>query len=47
MMQETHLNLCVTEPDLLEKNFLPQKLEKWAKNGQKTGFFEYIEKICH
>ena len=36
-MPETHMKLCVTEPDFLEKNFLPQKLGKWAKNGPKTG----------
>ena len=29
------------------KNFLPKKLGKWPKNGPRTGFFEYIEKMCH
>ena len=47
MMLETLMKLCVTEPDFLEKIFLPKKLGKWAKNGSKTGFFEYIEKFCH
>ena len=42
-MLETHMKLCVTELDFVEKNFLFQKLEKWAKNG----FFKYIEKLCH
>ena len=39
------MKLCMTEPDFLENNFLPPKLGKWAKNGQKTGFSEYIEKF--
>ena len=45
-MLETHTNLCVTEPDFLEKIFLPQKLGKWVKNGPKTGFLESIKKFC-
>ena len=36
MVLETDMKLCVTEPDFLEKNFLPPKLGKvnqnWAKN---------------
>ena len=32
MVLETHMKLCVTVPDFLEKLFLPQKLGKWAKN---------------
>ena len=47
MMLETHMKFCVTEPDFLEKIFLPKTLGKWVKNGPKTGFFEYIEKFCH
>ena len=46
-MLETHMKFCVTEPDFLEKIFLPKTLGKWVKNGPKTGFFEYIEKFCH
>ena len=42
-MLETHMKLCVTEPDFPEKVFLPQKLGKWSK----IGFFEYIDKFCH
>ena len=34
-MLEPHMKLCVTEPDFLEKNFLPPKLGKWTKNGPK------------
>ena len=44
-MLETHMELCVAEPDFLE-TFLPKKLGKLTKNGPKTGFFEYIEKSC-
>ena len=29
------------------KYFLPQKLGKWTKIGQKQGFFEFIEKFGH
>ena len=46
-MLESHMKLCVTGLDFLEKIFLPKKLGKWAKNGPRTGFFEYIEKMCH
>ena len=46
-MLETHMKLCVREPDFSEKFFLPQKLGKWAKNGPKLFFFKCIEKFCH
>ena len=46
-MLETSMKLCVTEPDFLEKKLLLPKLGKWAKNGPKTGSFEYSEKFCH
>ena len=46
-MLETHMKLCVTEPDFPEKKILTPKLGKWTKNGPKKGFFEFIEKICH
>ena len=46
-MLETRMKQCVTESDFPEKVFLSQKLGKWVKNGSKTGFFEYIEKICY
>ena len=42
-MLDTHMKLCVTEPDFLEKVFCPQNWE----NGPKTGLFEYIEKFYH
>ena len=44
-MLETHMKLCVAGPDFPEKFFLPQKLEKWAKNRQKQGFFLIHGKI--
>ena len=40
MVLESHVKVCVTEPDFLGKIFLPQKLGKWAQNGPKTGFFQ-------
>ena len=39
MVLETHMKLCVTEPDFLGKYFLPQKFRKWTKNGPKIIFF--------
>ena len=33
MVLETLMKLC------MKGNSLPEKLEKWTKNGQKTGFF--------
>ena len=39
MILETHLRLCLAEQDIPEKNFLPPKLGKRTKNGQKQGFF--------
>ena len=47
MVLETYLKLRVTQLDFLEKNFLPQELKKWTKNGPKTGFFECFEKFGH
>ena len=43
MVLETHMKLCVTDPGFPEKKFCPQNWE----NGTKTGFFGFIEKICH
>ena len=39
MLLETHMNLCVTQPDF------PEKFD--TKNGQKTEFFEFSETFCH
>ena len=47
MVLETHVKLSVTEPDFLEKIFVPKHLGKWTKNGPKTGFFEFIERFGH
>ena len=47
MVLETHMKMCVTEPDFLETFLLPPKLGKWTMNGPKTGFFELIEKFGH
>ena len=45
MVLEFHVKLCVTEPDLLGKLFLPQKLGKWTQNESKQGFFSIYWKI--
>ena len=54
MVLETHVKLCMREPDFPEK-FLPQKYGKWTKNGPKTKwakkwakmfFFNLLEN-CH
>ena len=47
MTLESHMKLCMAEPDFLEKCFLPSKLGKWTKNTPKTGFFEFIERFGH
>ena len=40
MVLETQMKLCMTEPHFPGKIFLPQKLGKWTRNGQKKqGFF--------
>ena len=40
MVLETHMNLCVTEPDFPEKIFFAPKIGKnGPKTGQKQGFF--------
>ena len=38
MALETHMKLCVTEPDFPGKFFLLLNLGKWTQNGPKTGF---------
>ena len=43
MMLETHMKLCVTEPNFPGKFFLPQI----GENGSKPGFFEFIGKLSH
>ena len=43
---ETNMKLCVTEPDFLEKTFLPLKLGKWTKNGPKiVCFFDLLKNL--
>ena len=41
MVLESHVKLCVTEPDFPGKSFLHPKLGKWTK----TGFFQFIGKF--
>ena len=45
MVLEIYMKLCVAEPDFPDNFFLPPKLRKWTKNGPKTWFFEFIEKL--
>ena len=43
MVLETHMKLCVTEPDFPGKCFCPRN----GENGPETGFFEFIGKLSH
>ena len=48
MVLESHVKLCMTEPDFAGKFFLPPKLGKWAQNGPKMGHkqvFSFFRKI--
>ena len=42
MVLETHITLCVTGSDFLEKLLLSQTLGKWVKIGPKIVFFEFL-----
>ena len=46
-MLETHMKLCMAEPDFQEKLFLPQKFGKRTKNRPEAGFFEFIKEFGH
>ena len=43
MVLETHMKLCLIEPDFAENFFCPKN----GENGSKTGFYEYIGKLSH
>ena len=45
MVLESHMKLCVTEPDFLENFFLFPKLGKWAKAGPKTGILNLFKNL--
>ena len=47
MVLESHVKLCVTEPDFPGKFFFALKIGKVGPNGSKTGFFEFIGKFDH
>ena len=47
MVQETHIKLCVTEQDFLEKVFFPKKIGKMGQKLAKNRFFEFIGKFGH
>ena len=42
-MLETHMKLCVTEPDFSEKKNFPQKFGKWEKMGQRQDFLNILK----
>ena len=44
---QSHMKLCMTEPDFPENIFFPSKLGKWTKNEPKTGLFEVFEQFGH
>ena len=46
MVVETHMKLCVTEPDFLETIFLSQIFDKnWSKMVQKQGFLNLSKNL--
>ena len=45
MVSEIYVKLYLAELDFFEKNIMPQKCWKWAKNGPSRGFFEFIENM--
>ena len=47
MVVESHVKLCLTEPDIPGKIFCPQNWENGLKMGQKQGFFQFIGKFSH
>ena len=47
MLLETHMKLCVTEFNHLQKKKFSKKKGNWAKNRLKMEFFEFIEKFQH
>ena len=46
MVLETHMKLCVTEPDFPEKCFFPKKWENGPKVGQKQGFLNLLKNFA-
>ena len=47
MALEFQLKLCVTELHFPGEKLLTPKLGKWAQNGPKTGFFQFIGNFDH
>ena len=46
MAQEIHMKLC-DRAGFFKKNSFAQKIGKMGQKWVKTGFFEFIEKLCH
>ena len=45
MVLESHVKLCVTEPDFPGIFKSPQNWENGSKMGQKQGFFNLLENL--
>ena len=45
MVLETHMKLCVTEPDFPGKVFCLKNWENGPKIGQKQGFFNLLKNL--
>ena len=45
MVLETHMKLCVTEPDFLEKGFCPKNWGNGLKVSQKQGFLNLLKNV--
>ena len=45
MVLETHMKLCVTEPDFPGKMFFLQNWENGPKIGQKQSFLDLLENL--
>ena len=47
MALKLQLQLCVIGPDFLRNFFFPKHWEKWAKNGPKSGIFQFLGRFDH
>ena len=45
MVVETHMKLCVTEPDFTGNFFCPKNWENGPKMDQKQSFFNLLENL--
>ena len=47
LVLQTHIKLCVTEPDIPEKKICPKNWENGSKKGQKQCFLNLLKKIVN